>query len=295
MENTENLNLKSELIMFAKKVEDTQNPEEFWDEAVKLAKEEESFGGNNKYYKNISVPEIISFGESIKSLGTIDAKYKLMMQKSDSGELWYDILLGKANAAVFSLVEQTIQESADKHGKWKTALDIGAGTGNTLKAIAPYCEKVYGIDFSNFALLKAKENSLPSNAFLINGSAEELPFKDQSVDLIVSNGLIYYLSGKQTENFVHEISRVIKKNGKYYYSVNIKRKDEIVPRLSKEVLESAKAALIDIVGSMATEGGHPLSPALGEYNKLLLKNGFEITNTIQEEENDTFLVEYTHI
>lgn len=91
-------------------------------------------------------------------------------------------------------------------------LDVGGGTGyfaDQLKQQFPKAE-IYVTDISSAAIKEGKK--LYKNIKLsISDSEKEFPFKDNFFDLIISGEHIAHL--KNTDNYVSEISRVLKKNG----------------------------------------------------------------------------------
>jgi SAM-dependent methyltransferase len=293
MENINDPRSLNKLSVFAKKVMAGNNPENFWDEAIMLAREEEALAGTDKYFKDINVDEIVSFGERMKKLNTVEEKYRLMMEKTNSGTLWYDVLLGPGNSALFSLTKTILKDEARVNGKFKSAADIGAGTGDTLRAIAPFCQHAYGVDFAEFSVRAARDKGLPANTSIVVANAGHFPFTDQQLDLVVSNGLLYYLTPAETEQYVREMHRVLRRGGKYYNTLHMKEDNEIVPRLSLDVLESAKAALIDIVARIGVNEWSNGSMGDVDYHKLLLANGFAVTNGFKNTEMNLYTMEYT--
>lgn len=296
MENQTSLDNQNEVIAdLVKRTRDSNNPKELWSEAVELARSEEKAGGAPSLYPDLGVEEIVNFGEKLQQMNSIEEKYRLMMEETQSGELWYNVLLGDDNMRLFSQVESIVEGEYHRTGKkWGKAIDIGTGIGNTLRAISPFCEQIVGVDFAQFALQVAQRSSLPENASLVLGKAEELPIADHSADLVVSNGLLYYLSPTETHDFVSELSRILKVGGKFYHSAPLRDDGEIVPKVFQDTLESAKNALINVLDSIANGGGNPNSLGLFELHKLLLENEFELTLHDQDSENK-FLLEYTRI
>lgn len=112
-------------------------------------------------------------------------------------------------------------------------LDVGCGKGFMLhdfKEVMPNCS-VAGIDVSEYAL----ENSMPSvKPFLKVGSAEPLPYPDNSFDLVVSINSIHNLPLEACKKSLQEIERVSK--GKSYITVDAWRNDLERENLLKWVL-----------------------------------------------------------
>ncbi len=98
-------------------------------------------------------------------------------------------------------------------------LDIGFGTGFPLTEIAMRLgktAKVYGIDPWEEASDRVKkkiEQYLIGNIELINGCAEEIPLKSDSIDLIVSNNGLNNV--KDLDKCLEECARIIQKTSTY--------------------------------------------------------------------------------
>ena len=283
---------QSEIIAdLIKRIESSDRSEGLWAETVDLARNEKNIV--NDEYPDVTVEEIVSFGEEILKVELDEDKQKLLMTRTNSGRLWYDIALGDGNKIVFEPVEKYLDEnSCHGESKFEKVADIGCGTGNTLRTIVPYCKSVTGVDFSNLAIEKAKEIGVPENVSLVIGKADDLPFFDQSLDLVVSNGLIYYLSIEETEGFVSELSRVLKSEGIFLYSNIIRREGEIIPKVLNNSLESAKSVLIYLLGKIIQNGGHPESLGISDFHKLMLKNNFSMYYKVTDDDNK-ILLEYT--
>ncbi len=289
---TQKMAPQSEVIVdLIKRIELSDHFEELWLETVGLAINEENIVSDQ--YPDVDVEEIIFFGEEIQKVELGDDRQKLLMTKTESGRLWYDVVLGDSNRILFEPVEKYLDEKSC-HGELKfgKVADVGCGTGNTLRTILPYCESVAGVDLSSLAIEKAKEIGIPESVSLVVGKADHLPFSDQSLDLAVSNGLTYYLSPEETEGFVSELSRVLKSGGVFLYSNIIRKDGEIIPSVLNKSLDSAKSALIYLLGKIIQNGGHPESLGILDFHKLLLRNNFSMYHKVIDDE-DKILLEYT--
>ena len=67
-------------------------------------------------------------------------------------------------------------------------------------------------DLTNLAKKNLKRFKLKANQLKI-GNNENLPFKNNYFDLLVSINTIHYSSGKKIDDAIKEYSRVLKKNG----------------------------------------------------------------------------------
>lgn len=91
--------------------------------------------------------------------------------------------------------------------KAKTALDVGCGPGNYCELLLGKGFEVTGVDYSQNMLARAEKNA--PGAKYVRANAYELPFKDQSFDLVISIGVMQCLSDE--ERFISELCRVSKR------------------------------------------------------------------------------------
>ncbi|XP_069505343.1 putative methyltransferase DDB_G0268948 [Ambystoma mexicanum] len=99
----------------------------------------------------------------------------------------------------------------EKKGKpFELALDVGCGTGQTTRALAPHFQKVVGIDISKSQIQEAERVGYPQNVTYIIASAEQLPLEDGSVDLITASTAAHWFN---IEEFLREVDRVLKPKG----------------------------------------------------------------------------------
>ncbi|MDM5238315.1 class I SAM-dependent methyltransferase [Bacillus cereus] len=95
----------------------------------------------------------------------------------------------------------------------KQVIDIGCGGGIYTKELALMGAKsVIGLDFSKEILQTAKENcnGFPNISF-IHGDAHNIPYPNETFDLVISRAVIHHLQDIPT--FLREASRILKKNG----------------------------------------------------------------------------------
>jgi len=124
-------------------------------------------------------------------------------------DVWYKTSLGALSdklekELVFSLFEI-------KHGD--AVLDVGCGTGNYTIELAKRGADVVGVDSSEEMLIWARQKA-QGERLKVNfqvADALNLPFPDESFDLILSNGLLCFL--KEPEKALMEMHRVLKPGG----------------------------------------------------------------------------------
>ncbi len=94
--------------------------------------------------------------------------------------------------------------------------EIGCLSGNNIRFFLDKKWKTYGVEINKDLIKLAKKNlkrfKLKANQLKI-GNNENLPFKSNYFDLLVSINTIHYSSGKKIDDAIKEYSRVLKKNG----------------------------------------------------------------------------------
>lgn len=104
--------------------------------------------------------------------------------------------------------------------KNKVILDVGSGSGVHMKMIAPQCQKIIGIDFSEQMLLEARKdlNKLARrNWKLQKANAQELPFSDKHFDVVICIGLLDYVTSPK--QVLSECCRVLKEKGFIIFTI----------------------------------------------------------------------------
>ncbi len=94
------------------------------------------------------------------------------------------------------------------------AIDIGCSAGYFTFALSPYFEKVIGIDIDKHALEIAKNKSYANNITYTIADSMNLPFHDNSVDLVICNHVYEHVP--DSSKLFSEIKRVLKNDGCCY-------------------------------------------------------------------------------
>jgi len=110
--------------------------------------------------------------------------------------------------------------------KGSQVLDLGCGTGilfpHILKAIGRK-GRLYGVDLSEQMLLEARRKHRDENIFLICAPAEDLPFLPGSLNYVIAFASFPHFEKKARA--VREVSRVLKKGGRFFIAHLLGRKE----------------------------------------------------------------------
>ncbi len=99
----------------------------------------------------------------------------------------------------------------------RRVIDVGCGEGRFTRALAAPGAEVFGIDINDAALAAASAAPGGENVTYMLARAEDLPFEDASVDVVVfSNSLhhIYHTDGDNVAQALGEAARVLKPDGR---------------------------------------------------------------------------------
>ncbi len=163
-------------------------------------------------------------------------------------------------------------------------LDIGFGLGFPLVEVAMRLgesSKVYGIDPWKAAIKRTKEKIQQygiSNIELIEGVAENIPLKDASVDLIISNNGINNVANLQQT--LAECCRVAKPGAHFVLTVNLQETMIEFYEVYKQVLiENNLSSYVEEVDKQIYHKRKPLK----ELKERLEQSGFSILSVKEDE------------
>lgn len=95
-------------------------------------------------------------------------------------------------------------------------LDVGCGSADLLAYMAPHFHHCFGIEPSD-SMRDAAQQRIErfglKNVTLLRGSATEFPAEVKSADLVMSNGVIQYLTHGEIEHFLRLAKRVLTPQG----------------------------------------------------------------------------------
>ena len=122
---------------------------------------------------------------------------------------------GDYNTLSANMYQHLLDQAKIKNGAY--ALEVGSGRGGGCELLLKYDPaSVTGIDFSKNATEFCKKNYKDTRLKFITGNAEQLPFEDNSFDLII-NVESSHCYGNRAD-FFKEVARTLKPSGFFLYS-----------------------------------------------------------------------------
>lgn len=199
------------LDLFSESPRDTR----IWNYVADKTLEEEMRGtGQPEGLKDVSAHALIEFAHAIYDAEPED-RYALTTRQAPNGELWFDVLYGfhgsNGNMAIANAVTKQLRDLGQDNVE--RAVDLGTGTGETAEMVAPHASHMAGVD-KEAALLQVAQERHPDTRF-IEGDVRQLPFGDNSADIVTSNGLKYTLGAESSRQMYAEVARVLKDGGVY--------------------------------------------------------------------------------
>jgi arsenite methyltransferase len=170
-----------------------------------------------------------------------------------------------------------------------TVLDLGSGTGFPLLELAARLgpgSQLYGVDpwenANNRARKKIKQYGL-SNVEIIQASADQMPFDDKSVDLVVSNlGINNF---EHPEQVFAECKRVLKQGARLALTTNLNGHWQVFYDIFENtLLQLGKNTLIPAMIQHQEHRG-----SLAQIAALFENTGLRVCRQIQEPLEMTFL------
>lgn len=98
-----------------------------------------------------------------------------------------------------------------------TALDLGCGPGNLLPVIARRANEAVGLDVSRQSLRSAAQAVTGLPVTLVQGSALNLPFPDESFDWVLATGSLHHTPDARAA--FREACRVLRSDGRAFVAV----------------------------------------------------------------------------
>jgi ubiquinone/menaquinone biosynthesis C-methylase UbiE len=158
---------------------------------------------------------------------------------------------GKFVSGMYDVLVDEIRKS--ESGK---ILDVGCGNGNLFTFLPDGKYELFGVDFSENMIAEAKNNCKTNASFSV-ADAEELPFDDDTFDIIVCNASFHHYI--HPDAVLEEMRRVLKNGGELLIG------DPYIP--------TGIRGLMNIVLRFSDEGDYHIY-GLNEMENLFADNGF---------------------
>jgi len=126
--------------------------------------------------------------------------------------------------------------------KGKTVLDVGCGDGVLSYLLSKKGLTVSGVDYTSDAVEFAKEKTQGNIEFKV-GNVYEIPWADNSFDVVVSSDVIEHLD--DVDKYIGEIKRVLKKDGICVLSTPVRITEE--PLDKEHVVEWFESEYVDVI------------------------------------------------
>ena len=185
-----------------------------------------------------------------------------------------DIFYGEKSSAMveFSRLRvdvalHMIKSERERIGKSLKVLDVGCGDGTYSKTILDMGNEVYGIDIRPERVRSAKQKGIKAK---VADLTKSLPFRDEFFDLVHAAEILEHIY--DTEFFLHEVKRVLKKNGVLVVTVpNI----ACLPNRIRVILGLYPKYIAPARRHWGV-GEHIRAFTKGMLTELLERNGFEV-------------------
>jgi ubiquinone/menaquinone biosynthesis C-methylase UbiE len=122
-------------------------------------------------------------------------------------ERYEDRRAGRDPGGYHDLVDDLEVDFVKRFGKGKEVLEVGCGTGLILSRIHEFARSARGVDLSPGMLARARARGLD----VLEGSATELPFPDESFDVACSFKVLAHV--QDIRRALQEMARVVRPGG----------------------------------------------------------------------------------
>jgi ubiquinone/menaquinone biosynthesis C-methylase UbiE len=97
-------------------------------------------------------------------------------------------------------------------------IDVGCGAGQITRTLTEMGAEVIGIDPGKRQLERARAAETVGNEIYIEGTAEDLPFEDEAMDIILFFNSFHHVPRKEFTRAIKESQRVLRPGGKLFFT-----------------------------------------------------------------------------
>jgi ubiquinone/menaquinone biosynthesis C-methylase UbiE len=159
----------------------------------------------------------------------------------------------------------------------KRVMEIGLGSGYTLRQIAQNAKVAYGLDLSleTLRLNQSRAKHFGLDTHFIHASATKLPLPDECLDVVVSIGCIHHIP--DIEQAIDEICRVLRPGGIFkgmVYNKNSYRYHVSIPLARRFSARWRGKTQGQCVNEMYDGSGNPYGTVYSKKEMMQLLSGF---------------------
>lgn len=216
------------------------------------------------------------FKDEVQRQWDRDACGSHYVKEAEAGTLDFYLEAERYRYGVYAPWMHEVMEFARHPGK--KVVEIGGGMGTDLAQFAKHGAIVTDYDLSSGHLEHAKRNFALRglDAEFVHGDAENMPFEDDTFDVVYSNGVIHHTPNTQT--VIGEIRRVLKPGGHAIIMVYAENSLHYWRNLVKEIgLDQGQLAarsIGDIMSETVEISEHGSRPLVKVYTPARLKRMF---------------------
>lgn len=100
--------------------------------------------------------------------------------------------------------------------EYECALDAGCGTGRNATELSEVAEKIFAFDIDRENIKAFRDRGVPETHELFVASATDIPFPDETFDLVVSYTVYEHIPKDQIGQYLSELYRVLAAGGTAY-------------------------------------------------------------------------------
>jgi len=141
--------------------------------------------------------------------------------------------LGEKNLYIASLRNAAVAEVIRLDEKSLSILDFGCGTGGLIEFLALKGFRTFGIDISLKMLKRCKEREAHTNPNLVQIDGMNIPFKDESIDLITAYIVLMYVDDNNLSALLRKMAQILRPGGRIVVIEQFRSRGTMIHRHGK--------------------------------------------------------------